>query len=143
MSETEEVVWAFCGYKTPAGGRDVQDWFDGLLPEEKDEALDTLGYLQSLPLKLWSKPEFELLGGGLSEIRFKVNSLNKTYRVYGCFWPPPPEHPPPGQKRYPSYSFLLGTEKKRKNDKDGVSEARRRLEQVERKEVTVHAFKFS
>jgi len=143
MEDIEEVVWAFFGYQTPAGGRSVQEWFDGLLSEERDEALDTLGYLQTLPLRLWGLPEYEFLGDGLSEIRFKASAANKTYRIYGFFWPPPPDKPKPGEKRHPSYSFLLGKPKKVKNDKDGVKEARRRKGLVERKEATVHAFKFS
>jgi hypothetical protein len=138
-----EVIWAFFGYETPAGGRLVQEWFDDLLPEEKDEALDTIGYLQKLPLSLWAKPEYEPLGEGLSELRFKVNVLKKIYRIYGFFWPPPPKAELPGQKRYPSYTFLHGKLKKVSNDKDGQREARKRMGQIERKEARVHAFKFS
>ena len=129
-----EVRWAFYGYESVSGGQLVQEWFDGLLDEEKDEALDTLGYLQALPLDLWAKPQFEALGDGLSEIRFKVNSVKKTYRIYGFFWPQ--------QRRY-SYTFLLGKEKKVKNDKRGVEEARKRLRKVRQFEVSIHAFKFS
>jgi hypothetical protein len=142
MKEIESVVWKFFGYETAAGGRLVQEWFDGLLAEEKDEARDTLGYLQTLPLRLWSLPEYEPLGDGLSEIRFKVNSLKIIYRIYGFFWPPSPESSD-GKKRHPSYSLLLGKPKKVKNDRDGVKEARRLKRLIERKEANVHAFKFS
>ena len=142
MEDIENVVWAFFGYETAAGGRLVQEWFDGLLAEEKDEARDALGYLQRLPLKLWSLPRYEPLGNGLSEVRFKVNSLKRIYRVYGFFWPPSPESSDV-KKRHPSYSLLLGKPKKVKNDKDGVKEARRRKGLVERKEAKVHTFKFS
>jgi hypothetical protein len=142
MNEIENVVWAFFGYETAAGGRLVQEWFDGLLTAEKDEAIDALGYLQMLPLRLWSLPQYEMLGDGLSEVRFKVSSLNITYRIYGFFWPPTPKSST-GKKRYPSYSLLLGKPKKVKNDKDGVKEAHRRKRLVERKEANVHVFKFS
>ena len=135
MMKSDEIVnWGFYGYVTPGGQRDVQDWFNDLAAEERDEALDVLGYLQPLPLCLWNKPEFEHLGDGLSEIRFKVNLLNKIYRLYGCFWPE--------ERRY-SYTFLLGKEKKVKNDQHGKEEARKRKERLARKEATVHVFKFS
>jgi hypothetical protein len=145
MTEVEEVVWAFFGYETLAGGRPVQDWFDALLPEEKDEALDTLGYLQHLPLRLWSEPEYAPLGRGLSEIRFKVNSLNETIRIYGFFWPhlPKERDRKPDVQYRPSYTFLHGKSKKVRNDKVGKEEARRIMGKIERKEARVHAFKFS
>jgi hypothetical protein len=145
MEETEEVTWAFYGYETPAGGRLVQQWFDALLPGERDEALDSIGYLQALPLRLWGKPEYSPLGGGLSEIRFKVSSLNETIRIYGFFWPRLPKEAERAQgvKYYPSYTFLNGKDKKVKNDIAGKKEARRRMGQIERKEARVHAFRFS
>jgi len=116
-------------------GRPVQTWFDALLPEERDEALDSIGYLQKLPLRLWGKPEYAPLGGGLSEIRFKVNVLNEVMRIYGFFWPPLPKEKDrmPGVKYYPSYTFLHSKDKKVKNDKAGKKEALKRMGQIERK----------
>lgn len=145
MKPVEEVVWQFFGYETPAGGRVVQEWFDALLPEEKDEVLDTLGYLKALPLRLWIRPEYSPLGEGLSEIRFKVNSLNETLRIYGFFWPPLPKAKDrrPGVKYHPCYTFLHGKDKKVKNDTAGKNEAIRRMRLVERKEARVHEFKLS
>jgi hypothetical protein len=93
-----------------------------------------LGYLQPLPLRLWSKPEFEHLGDGLSEVRVRVNSLNKTLRIYGCFWPE--------GMRY-SYTFLLGKEKKVRNDEIGKEEANRRRPRLERQEASIDGFDFS
>ena len=127
-----DAQWTFYGYRTQAGTRDVQDWFDKLSDEEKDEVRDTLGYLRRIPSHLWSKPEFDSLGEGLSEIRFKVNTLKRTYRIYGRFWP--------GQRH--SYTFLLGTIKKVKNPKKDIAKARRRQDQVKRGEVKVHEFEF-
>ena len=76
-----EVRWTFYGYQTPSGACDVQEWFDRLTGEEGDEASDTILYLRVLPLESWGKPPYAPLGGGLSEIRFKVtvvqNSFNK------------------------------------------------------------------
>jgi len=48
----ETVSWTFYGYRTPAGGKEVQEWFDMLLEEERDEARDVLGYLQVQPIHL-------------------------------------------------------------------------------------------
>lgn len=136
MGEAGKVLWRFYGYETPARGRPVQEWFDELSDAERDEAMDTLGYLQVLPLKSWGKPEYEPLGDGLSEIRFKVSSLNKTIRIYGFFWPI-------GERNRYSYTFLLGKEKKVKNDQDGVKESNKRKKRVERNEAGAHEFKFS
>ncbi len=129
----EQVSWTFYGYQTPAGGKEVQEWFDGLLKEERDEASDTMGYLQKLPVDQWRKPEFAPLGDGLSEIRLKVNTANKVVRIYGFFWPK--------GHRF-SYSLLLGAEKKVKNPRRDVAEARKRMSRLERGEASVHEFEF-
>jgi hypothetical protein len=129
----EDVQWTFYGYCTQAGTRDAQDWFDKLSDEEKDEARDTLGYLRRIPIRLWCEPEFKPLGSGLSEIRFKVNTLKRIYRIYGFFWP--------SGQRY-SYTFLLGANKKIQNPRKDIAEARRRQSRVERGEVSIHEFEF-
>jgi hypothetical protein len=134
MKPEEIVRWAFYGYVTPAGRREVQDWFNALTDPEKDEIRDVLMYLQPLPLRLWGKPEYEMLGDGLSEIRVKVGALNKTIRIYGCFWP---------ERQRCSYTFLLGKEKKVKNDEGGKKDARKRKGALGRGEATVHEFEFS
>ena len=108
--------------------------FFGLSEDDRDEACDTIGYLQHLRLDQWKYPRFEHLGDGLSEIRFKVSSLNLTIRIYGMFWP--------AGKRL-SYTFLYGGNKKLKNDTHGKNEARRRKRLLENGESTVHEFKFS
>ena len=82
-----DITWTFFGFETLARGRPVQEWYDALPGEARDEAQDTIVYLQKLPLRLWALPEYEPLGEGLSEIRFKVNSLNLIYRIYGSFGP--------------------------------------------------------
>jgi hypothetical protein len=131
---TEETIsWTFYGYTTPAGGQDVQEWFDGLLDEEQDEVRDVLGYLQKLRRELWKEPKFEPLDQGISEIKFKVNMLDRIYRIYGAFWPE--------GKRY-SYTFLIGKNKKVDNDRRGKKEAVERLKKLRRKEATVHEFEF-
>ncbi len=129
----EEISWTFYGYQTAAGGRNVQEWFDGLLAEEREEAADTIGYLQRLPLASWGKPQYHPLGGGLSEIRFTVNLLHKTYRIYGCFWP---------RKVRLSYTLLLGNNKKVKNPKHDVKESRKRKDWIEEGKASIHEFEF-
>ena len=129
----ENVSWTFYGYRTPGGGREVQEWFDALFEEERDEARDTFSYLQVLPPQDWGKPEYFPLGEGLSEIRFKVNALNRIYRVYGFFWPE--------GKRF-SYTFLLGRDKKVSNPRQDIAEARKRKKQVESGKASIHEFEF-
>ena len=130
----EKIVWGFYGYQTPAEGKPVQDWFNGLSEDEKDEAKDVIGYLQFLPRHLWTKPDFEAFDSDISEIRFKVGSLKKIYRIYGTFWPE--------TRRY-SYTFLVGKEKKVSNDKTGKKLARDRFGKLKSKEASAHGFRFS
>jgi hypothetical protein len=134
MKPEDIVNWSFFGYVTPAGNAGVQNWFNGLSSDEKDEIRDVLSYLQPLPLTVWSKPEFEHLGDGISEVRVRVKSLNKTIRIYGFFWPE--------GIRY-SYTFLLGKEKKVKNDEAGKAEAQKRKGKLERREASIDGFDFS
>ena len=129
----ETARWTLYGYCTPAGGRSVQEWFDGLLEEERDEAKDTLVYLQGVPLTQWAKPEYYPLGDGLSEVRFKVNELNRIYRIYSCFWPK--------GVRF-SYTFLLGNDKKLSNPKHDIAEARKRKNRLEQGKASVNEFIF-
>jgi hypothetical protein len=131
---SDEVNWRFYGYVTPADGWDVQEWFDGLDDDGREVLLDAVAYLQHIPIQQWRKPDFVLLNEGLSEIRAKDNVHNKTYRIYGFFWPQ-------GQRYV--YTFLLGNDKKVKNPKQDINEARKRLKNVETKKANIHEFEFS
>lgn len=128
-----EVHWRFYAYQTHVGNRIVQRWFDGLSEGEKDEVRDVTGYLQKVPAEAWAKPEFKVLGDGLSEIRLRVSVLNKTIRIYGFFWPR-------GQRN--AYTFLLGAEKKVSNPRNDIQKARKRKARVQAGEVQVHEFEF-
>lgn len=130
---SEQTEWKFFGYQTPSGERDVQSWFDALDEEERDDALDALTYLKILPRHLWIRPKFAPLDCDLSEVRFKANTTNKIYRIYGTFWP---EH------IRMSYTFLLGTNKKKSNDVGGKAKAASRLRQLRGKQSDIHEFKF-
>jgi hypothetical protein len=129
----EPILWTFHGYVTPAGNPTVQDWFDALEDEEKDAIRDVTTYLQLLPRHLWTKPEFESFDPELSEIRIRVSSLKKIYRIYGTFWPTGVRH---------SYTFLIGKNKKVDNDKQGKREATDRLKELRRGDASVEQFKF-
>jgi hypothetical protein len=135
----EKVKWTFYGYVTPAGGRDVQEWFDGLPEEAQDEARDALAYLQQLALDQWGRPTFAPLGDGIGEVRFKVNVEHekRTYRIYGTFWPEGKQH---------SFTFLVGKDKKVKNDMRGKKEAVKRLKKLrlprDQGGSTIHEFEF-
>jgi len=134
----EKAKWTFYGYVTPAGGKDVQEWFRGLPEAAQDEARDALGYLQQLPSNEWGRPAFAPLGDDIGEIRFKVNVEHeqRTYRIYGTFWPEGQRH---------SFTFLIGKDKKVKNDKRGKREAIRRLKKLKLPRTeggTIHEFEF-
>jgi hypothetical protein len=130
-----EPQWTFHAYCTPAGGRQVQEWFAGLDEDSKEAIIDTITYMQHLPITNWQRPSFKPLGDGLSEIRCKVNTLNHHVRIYGTF--------APAGKRF-AYTLLLGTTaKKERNDRTAIAEARKRLGQLQAKRVFTHVFKFS
>jgi hypothetical protein len=134
--DDEPIIWGFYGYQTPAGGKDVQDWYDNLPESARDEIKDVLSYNQMQPRHLWKLPEFESLDSELSEFRFKDSVANKCYRIYGMF---------PGGKclgRY-SYIFLLGKDKTKNNDMSGKKESLKRLKRINNGEATFHAFKFN
>ncbi|MGA2134107.1 MAG: type II toxin-antitoxin system RelE/ParE family toxin [Bryobacteraceae bacterium] len=131
----DRISWAFYGYRTPSGRADVQDWFDSLPDEVKDEIRDRLAYLQKSEISGWCKPEFEHLGDSISEIRIKVSvpHLKAVYRIYGTFWPE--------GRRY-SYTLLLGKDKKVNNDRHGKLEAIKRLKRLQQGEAIIHEFEF-
>ncbi|MGA2182007.1 MAG: hypothetical protein ABSH47_03185 [Bryobacteraceae bacterium] len=130
---SDGASWTFYGFQTKANGRVVQEWFNALSDEEKDEVRDTLGYLQHLNLREWKYPKYEPLGDGISSFRFQPGVLNIWIRIYGSFWPP--------KVRF-SYTLLYGGNKKVRNDTHGKKEALRRKRLLEQGEATVHEFKF-
>jgi hypothetical protein len=128
----EDWNWQFCGFQWPNGNRPVQDWFDGLLDDAKEELRDTIRHLQHLPYHLWKKPQFDRLAGeGVTEVRF--DTATHVYRIYGYCGPK-------GQRQ--SFVFLLGNDKKARNDPKGKAEAAKRLGYIERDQATVHGFEF-
>ena len=133
MREARELWnWTFRGYETsPHGNRLVQEWFDSLPEEAKDEARDVLGYLQHRPISEWRRPTFAPLEDGISEIRFKASKVR--YRIYGYFGPT-------GFRQ--SYTFLHGTDKKVSNDKQGKHAAKGRMGDIERALARIHEFEF-
>lgn len=127
------VLWNFYGYRTPADGDPVQEWFDGLTDEEREELVDTIGYLKVLPRHHWGLPKFEAFDSEISEIRFTVNAPKRIFRLYGTFWPK--------TQRY-VYTFLLGKQKKVNNDTQGKKLAIARLKKLLSGEEGAHGFRF-
>jgi len=123
-----EWHWTFYGFETPAGNRPVRDWINTLPEDAVDELVDVLAYMQVRPNTEWSPENFKPLENSLSEIRF--SSQDHWFRIYGCFGPERQE-----------YTFLHGTNKKVKNDKDGKKLAADRHQQLQRTEARVHEFR--
>jgi phage-related protein len=107
----------------------VQDWFDGLETESKDEIRDRLSYIINLEHHLWSN--FKNLGDGLSEIKVRVSALNKWIRLYGYFYP----------ERH-HYTIFHANEKKTRNAKPDKQLARDRKSKIDRNEGTINVFNF-
>lgn len=132
--------WSFLGFKSLTEGEPVQVWFDALSDDEKDVIRDTLVYLENTTDRLWPKESFDPLvgAGGISEVKFaEFRDLRNgeiqriTLRIYGFFGP---------RDRKCSYTFLHGTDKKVRNDRQGKSIGKRRLDELLRGEATVHEF---
>jgi Gp49-like protein DUF891 len=122
--------WRFLGFETLKGNRPVQDWFDALDDEGRNELLDTLYYLRALPNHLWRRPKFDHLEGDISEIIGWTAS--DELRIYGYF---------PGLQQ--TYMFLNGKSKKVANDKHGKRIAKDRLKLLRRGEAGFHEFEFN
>ena len=140
MADESKWRWEFRDFESFEEGRPVLEWFSALPDEAQDEICDLLGYLRVRTNSRWQRPSFDPLDGegGISELRFddvryEQNGEIKqiTCRIYGFFGPQNHKH---------SYTFLHGTNKKVRNDKNGKQIARERLRQLERNEATVHRF---
>lgn len=125
----DKWFWGFYGYQSSQGGRPVQDWWDALSEDAKDEAKDILHYMQYVPNSQWRRPEFDQLDDGISEVRFHDAAL--TYRIYGYFGP---------NRR--QYTFLVGTEKKKNRQRHEQKLAIDRMKQIEGGIATTHVFEF-
>jgi hypothetical protein len=121
----------FAGYVSEAGGWLVQEWYDGLPEEERDEIKDTLNYLARLHPSQWRRPEFDKLESPLHEIGCKANAKKHWIRIYGVF----------DKKQRGRFIFLYGNEgKKVKNDKAGKQKALARLSLMEQGKASTHGF---
>jgi len=140
MNEEEKWTWEFLGFESPREGRPVQDWFDGLPDEVKEEINDLIKYLRLRINSRWQRPEFDPLTGscGISELRTDEIRLERgdliedaTYRLYGYFGPG--DH---------VYTLLHGTKKEQTNDRQGEKIACERFERIKHGEATFHIFRF-
>jgi hypothetical protein len=104
------------------GGRGViTDWVDDL---EMDAEIEFHGLIRSLsvtPRKLWVRPDYDVLGPDIGEIRFKSGGLQ--HRVFGCF-----------VMSLGRYAMLAGATKKGRNynPRDAIKTARKRFQLIER-----------
>jgi putative component of toxin-antitoxin plasmid stabilization module len=120
-------LWKFYAYRTPAGNEVVQEWFDAQDDDLKDEIRDSLQYHQNVERHLWKRPGFDELGGeGISEFRFSVRGAK--YRIFG-----PVRH---------AYTLLLPAGKDTRNQRHEKNEGKKRKGQLERREASVHEFRW-
>src|ERR1700686_5192659 len=138
----DEWVWTFLGFESDAEGRPVQVWFDSLSQDDRDMLLDTLLYLEKAIGRRWPEKLYNPLkgAGGISEIRvpefrgIRNGTLQRiTLRIYGFFGP---------REFVDSYTFLHGTDKKVKNDRQGKAIGKRRFDEIWNEQATVHKFSF-
>ncbi len=111
----------------------LQEWFDDLPVEAREDISDAIGSIQAIPNHLWVRPLFDQLDDGLSEFRIDSGAVSRKFRIYGYFGPPSARQ---------AYTFLLGADKKRGHQQREQDEAKKRMKRVERGEVQVHEFDF-
>jgi hypothetical protein len=123
----------FAGYVSEAGGLLVQDWYDGLTVEERDEIKDTLNYLVSIPITDWRRPEVDKVASPIVEIRCKATKTNHMIRLYGVF----------DSNVRARFIILHATEaKKRGSDQKAQKLALKRTVAVNSRKVSTHEFSF-
>jgi hypothetical protein len=134
--EDGEFRWVFLSFESPGDGRPVQEWYDHLNDDHRDEVKDRLNFLQISQRIDWDEPYFDRLigeGGIISEIRFdpiKDVTGKYYYRIYGFFDGDEAE----------SYNFLHVVNKKVRNDRPGKNKARERLQEVLEERASLHEF---
>lgn len=129
----ERFDWSFFGYTTPAGNKLLQEWFDGLPIEAREEIADAINSIQAVPNHLWVRPLFDQLDDGISEFRVNVPAVSRNFRIYGYFGP---------TSERQVYTFLLGADKKRGHQQKEQDEAKKRMNRVETGEAGIHEFNF-
>ncbi len=129
--ERKQYDWTFCGFETPVGNRPIKDWIWELSDEGREELIDVVLYMKIRPPNEWAGDNFKPLDDGISEVRFRDSDF--VYRIYGYFGP---------SWQVQSYTFLVGAEKKVKNDRHSKRLAKTRRDQLERREARVHSFGF-
>ena len=136
MFRREEWQWTFLSFQSTEDGKPIQEWYDRLPRDHKVEVASLLQYVQKLTRSAWGRPFFDPLEGeaGISEIivpDIRDERGVAYYRIYGYRGP-----------EQQQYTFLHATNKKVRNDEHGKAIARRRLEQLKRRDATVHEFDF-
>ena len=126
--------WSFFGYTTPAGNKLMQEWYDSLPVEARDEITDAISAVQASPNHLWVRPLFDQLGDGLSEFRIDAAMVSRKFRIYGYFGP---------RDERQAYTFLLGADKRRQHQKNEQDEAKKRMNRIERGEAKAYEFDFT
>jgi hypothetical protein len=130
---SEAPLCSFAGYVSEARRQLVQEWYDGLPVEERDEIKDTANYLQSLPITSWQRPEYDKVTPPLHEIGCKANVKNHWIRIYGVW----------DKKIRGRFVMLLGNESKKKGyDKEGQGLALKRFALLEQGKGSTHEFVF-
>jgi hypothetical protein len=123
----------FVGYETEAGGKIVQEWYDGLSQIDREELIDTINYLLPMPVTEWRRPEFDKVDYPLIEIRCKSTQANHSIRMYGVF----------DEQIRGRIILLNGTDaKKRDKDKSGQKVALDRLTLLKSKKGKTNEFHF-
>jgi hypothetical protein len=131
----EDQCWRWLGFTSASEPRPVQAWIDEMkrnYPDHFYAVKDQLARMQVTPRDQWEEPFFDPLDGegGISEIRFDPPIRGELrfhyYRIYGFF-----------DEDSVCYIFLHGTDKRRRNDKDGKATAKRRLGKLRSNEAAL------
>jgi len=71
--------WSFFGYTTPAGNKLMQEWYDSLPVEARDEITDAISAVQANPKSSLGAAIVRQLGDGLSEFRIDAAMVLRNF----------------------------------------------------------------
>ena len=129
MSKPPPVT--FAGYVSEAGGKIMQEWFDALPYDVKDEIRDTVNHLSAIPVTEWKRPQADKVRPPLIEIRGKTSG--HEIRIYGVF----------DDEVRARYILLNGNEAKKKGyDGQAQELALKRLGLIKSGKASTHEFAF-
>jgi len=127
------ICWQFWVLHTRTGRNVIADWRKKDLVAQQKADMDALILIWKTQKK-WDSNDFKMLGGGLSEFRFR--SCKAQLRLIGFHWPRSP------LGAVGNYTFVLGCSHKQRvyDPPEALTTAADRMENLQRGIGSHHAY---